>query len=164
MSHMAKQRPRAAAHVPTKARLRLVHGKTAGHPLALLGLPPTGTPELLALVARGLPFSAIDRFKQASGLPWDAVCELVRIPPRTLARRRAARRLDAAESDRLVRAARIVQQALGLFEGDAQAARAWLAAPQRAFGGATPLAFARTETGAREVENLIGRLEHGVYG
>jgi putative toxin-antitoxin system antitoxin component (TIGR02293 family) len=131
--------------------------------LSLLGLPALETNELLALVARGLPFGAIERFKQASGLAWEAVCELVQIPPRTLTRRRAARRLEPGESDRLVRAARVFQQAIDLFEGDAQAAREWLASPQRAFGGATPLAFARTETGAREVENLIGRLEHGVY-
>jgi uncharacterized protein (DUF2384 family) len=30
-------------------------------------------------------------------------------------------------------------------------------------GHATPLALADTEFGAREVEDLLGRLEHGVY-
>jgi hypothetical protein len=32
-----------------------------------------------------------------------------------------------------------------------------------ALGGAVPLAVARTELGALEVERLIGRLEHGVF-
>jgi uncharacterized protein (DUF2384 family) len=33
----------------------------------------------------------------------------------------------------------------------------------RALGGRSPLDFAQTEPGAREVENVIGRLEHGVF-
>ena len=36
-------------------------------------------------------------------------------------------------------------------------------AKNRALGGATPLDFAKTEPGAREVENVLGRLEHGVF-
>jgi uncharacterized protein (DUF2384 family) len=39
----------------------------------------------------------------------------------------------------------------------------WLRSPNRALGGESPLALSKTEVGAREVENLIGRLEHGVF-
>jgi uncharacterized protein (DUF2384 family) len=35
--------------------------------------------------------------------------------------------------------------------------------PQRALGGAVPVDIAKTEVGAREIENIIGRLEHGVF-
>jgi uncharacterized protein (DUF2384 family) len=38
-----------------------------------------------------------------------------------------------------------------------------LIAPRKAFGNQSPLDYSRTELGAREVENLIGRLEHGVF-
>ena len=58
--------------------------------------------------------------------------------------------------------ASLFEQAVDLFEGDAAAARRWLAAPNRALGGESPLSFAETEPGVREVERLIGRLEHGV--
>jgi putative toxin-antitoxin system antitoxin component (TIGR02293 family) len=78
-----------------------------------------------------------------------------------MARRRREGRLLPAESDRLLRAARVWGLALELFEGDADAARRWLAAPSRALGGKPPLEVARTEIGAREVEQLVGRLEHG---
>jgi putative toxin-antitoxin system antitoxin component (TIGR02293 family) len=66
------------------------------------------------------------------------------------------------ESDRLVRAARVFSQAVGLFEGDGNAARQWLTVPQPALGGSTPWEYAATDLGAREVEGLIGRLEHGI--
>jgi uncharacterized protein (DUF2384 family) len=34
----------------------------------------------------------------------------------------------------------------------------------RALGGASPFEMARTEVGTREVEHLIARAEHGVFG
>jgi putative toxin-antitoxin system antitoxin component (TIGR02293 family) len=118
--------------------------------------------DLVAVVERGLPFSALEEFKQHTALPWEAICRLVQLPMRTLTRRRAAGRLDSAESDRLIRAARLFHQLLELYEGEVDAARTWLARPQRGLGGATPLEFARTETGAREVERLLGRLSYSV--
>jgi putative toxin-antitoxin system antitoxin component (TIGR02293 family) len=42
-------------------------------------------------------------------------------------------------------------------------ARRWVNSPQVGLGGAIPLDFAETEVGAREVEDLLGRIEHGVY-
>ncbi|HBZ70018.1 MAG TPA: hypothetical protein DEP35_09900 [Deltaproteobacteria bacterium] len=156
--------PRRRASAPTEARARARPRALSSAPgaLALLGLPASSTSNLVAEVERGLPFSSLERFKQHTALPWEAICALVQLPMRTLTRRRAAGRLDSAESDRLVRAARLYHQMLQLFEGDEEDARAWLTRPQRGLGGATPLEFARTETGAREVEQLLGRLEHGV--
>ena len=58
---------------------------------------------------------------------------------------------------------RVLGKALKMFEGDSRAAERWLSSPRRALGGATPLELAKTEAGAREVEALIGRLEHGVF-
>ena len=42
-------------------------------------------------------------------------------------------------------------------------ARRWLTSPQFGLGGAVPLEYAETEVGAREVEDLLGRIEFGVY-
>jgi putative toxin-antitoxin system antitoxin component (TIGR02293 family) len=61
-----------------------------------------------------------------------------------------------------VRLSRLVGLALELFEGDLGETRTWLTTPHAAFADQTPLDFATTEIGAREVENVIGRLEHGI--
>ena len=61
-----------------------------------------------------------------------------------------------------MRAARIFSLAVGLFDGDGEAARRWLTHPQAALEGSTPWDYAATEIGAREVANLIGRLEYGI--
>ena len=61
------------------------------------------------------------------------------------------------------RAERVFGKAQKLFEGDARAAERWLSSPKAGLGGAVPSELAETEAGAREVEALIGRLEHGVF-
>ncbi len=80
-----------------------------------------------------------------------------------MARRKAAGRLAPDESERLLRISTVFEKTVDLFEGDVAGAVAWLTSPKRALGRETPLAYSRTELGAREVEDLIGRLEHGVF-
>ncbi len=57
----------------------------------------------------------------------------------------------------------IVQMATDLFEGNQSAAMSWLTTPKMALHSRTPLEFIRTESGAEEVKDLIGRLEHGSF-
>lgn len=135
----------------------------AGHSyVTLLGLQTFDTAVLRQRIREGLAYRSWVQFLQNTGLTKEEANLLVSIAPRTLVRRKEEGRLHPDESDRLVRAARIFSQAVELFEGDAKSARAWLSRPQSALGGATPLDYAATEIGAREVENLIGRLEYGI--
>jgi putative toxin-antitoxin system antitoxin component (TIGR02293 family) len=121
-----------------------------------------GALELVERVKAGLPFKAMVRFQERTGLSAAAVADLIQVPLRTLNRRKTEGRFTPDESDRLLRAARIFGLALDLFEGRDQEARQWLERSQPALGGATPLSLAATEVGGREVEELIGRLEHGI--
>ena len=131
--------------------------------LELLGLRSMHLRELLRLIARGLPFDSIERMQKNVGFDIDTLAALVQIPRRTLTRRRSEGRFTPEESDRLVAAARLLSKALDLFEGNAEGARGWLLAPQLGLAGAIPLDIAKTETGAREVEILIDRLEQGIF-
>lgn len=162
----AKGAGKATAGPADLARYRglLAERGGAGHAYAvLLGLKDGDAAALLERVRRGLSFAAFERLQRNAGLGAEELAGLVRIPPRTLLRRRAAGRLTPEESDRLVRAARVLGRALALFDGDPAAARRWLEAPAAALGGRPPLAVADTDVGAREVEALAGRLEHGVF-
>jgi len=124
-------------------------------------------PNVAATVARieaGLPVREFDALRALLGLSVEDLARRVRISVATLSRRRRSGAvLDAEHSDRILRFARLYRLAVDLYDGDHEAARIWLARPARALGGKTPLDFAGTEAGAHEVENLIGRLEHGVY-
>ena len=157
-------RTKAAGTIPDSGRTEpALRGCGAGHPyVSLLGLRTFDTAGLRERVREGLAYRSWTQFLQNTRLPKDMALHVVGIAPRTIARRKAEGRLHPDESDRLVRAARIFSQAVALFVGDDQAAREWLSRPQPALGGSTPVDYAASEIGAREVENLMGRLEHGI--
>ena len=128
-----------------------------------VGLRSNNLQHLLGRIAAGLPYHAVERLRAKSGLSLTDVARVTGIPLRTMSRRRDSGRLKPAESERLLRLTFLFEQAVDLFEGDANAVRSWLETPNAALHGDTPLQLAETEIGAREVENLIGRLEHGVF-
>lgn len=130
-----------------------------------VGVRAPNTAAVVERVRAGLPFAALERYRRLLRLDsLRQAAELIMIPPRTMYYRKKANRLTAAESDRLLRATRIFGLAVDLFDGDEDAARRWLRTPKESLGGSAPLSYATTEVGAREVEELIGRTEHGVYG
>jgi len=141
-------------------RHRQIRFRTRG---ASLGLRGTRTAHLVCQIEAGLSFKALESLAALSGLSVSRIASTLGIPERTLARRREAGRFAPHESERLLRISTIFEKAVGLFEGDVSGAVTWLTHPKRALGGQTPFAYSRTEVGAREVENLIGRLEHGVF-
>ena len=96
------------------------------------------------------------------GYSEDEIFALV-VPKRTLARRKAANEpLTVEETDKALRLARIASQAGRVF-GAADKAHRWLRKPKRALQGETPVAYLATEAGARVVEEMLGRIEHGIF-
>jgi putative toxin-antitoxin system antitoxin component (TIGR02293 family) len=113
-------------------------------------------------IQKGFPFRELEMLRQTIDLPLEQLAAKLLISRSTLQRRKTAGRLSPAESDKVIRFSRLLQQATELF-GDVEKARAWLKHPQRGLGGAVPLDYAETEVGAQEVEKLLGRMKYGVY-
>ena len=121
------------------------------------------TPSKLIEVLRiGLPVQELYDLQASLDVPMEKLFPMLGISKATLHRRKAGGRLDQAESDRVVRFAKLMGKAVEVLESE-ENARQWLTAPQFGLGGAVPLEYAETEVGAREVEDLLGRIEHGVY-
>ena len=129
--------------------------------LSLLACP-TGE-VVLSLVRSGLPFVALEKLVAAVGSTQKEVASVLGIPATTLSRRRRDGRLTPVESDHVIRIARLTVMARALMAGDPIAAQRWLTTQHPVLGHETPLRRASTETGGREVEDLIGRLRHGVF-
>jgi putative toxin-antitoxin system antitoxin component (TIGR02293 family) len=132
-------------------------------PGELLGLKSREIQSVLDVIFTGLRWSAVSSFLHDSGFTQTELAEYLGVPPRTLARRKEAGSLDEHESERMLRLAEIYQAALHLFDDDKTDAREWLLSPVRGLNNKRPIDYARTDYGAREVRNLIGRLEHGVF-
>jgi len=130
---------------------------------ASIGLRSASRKSVIKRLKEGLPISAFDKLQTAVDIPSSDLARIVNIAPRTLARRKQTGRLQSDESERVLRIGVLFDLA-GDVLGNHGDARNWLKSPNRALGGSTPLEYADTEPGAREVEELLGRIEHGVFG
>ena len=110
----------------------------------------------------GLPYAALEALSRRYAIALPRVARVVGLPARTHARRKKERQLSAAESDRLLRLARVAAEAESVL-GAPDKAGQWLQKPNRALRGAVPLDLLDTSLGAEEVVTVLGRIEHGVY-
>jgi len=117
---------------------------------------------LIEVIRVGLPVRELDLLQASLAVPMEKLAPKLGISKATLHRRKAQGRLGPEESDRVVRYARLMGKAVEVMEGE-EPARRWMTSPQVGLGGAVPLDYAETEVGAREVEDLLGRIEYGVY-
>lgn len=117
--------------------------------------------ELRRLVEAGLPVASLGRVaERVAGYPAGATAIKHRIVPKaTLHRRRD--RLSLQESERLERLARVTALAEAVWEDQAQA-HEFLTHPQSQLGGLRPLDLAYSDLGARQVEELLLKLEYAL--
>ena len=113
-------------------------------------------------IQAGLSFRAVRNLQNALDLPLEKIATFLGMSRATLHRRKTQGKIARDESEKLVRYQRLVKRAEEVF-GSAASAREWLIHSQPGLGNVKPVEFARTELGAREVENLLGRIEYGVY-
>ena len=119
--------------------------------------------DLRTRITRGLPYRSLESVRHRWQLTLPEAATILHTPMRTLARRKRERKLQAVESDRLVRFARVAAHAVAVF-GDEPTATDWLRRPNRALGGETPLRLLDTEVGTAQVDEVLGRLEYGLVG
>lgn len=125
--------------------------------------PLTNDLEMAAVVLHGLPASVVRRIGAFLGIRAAKVGPIVKISEKTLDRRlKRGARLKPDESERMARLMRIITLAVSAL-GSEDNARLWLQRPLRELGDQTPLQLATTEPGSREVERVLGRIEHGIF-
>ena len=126
----------------------------------ILGRVVSSEDALREVIREGFPPAVVEELMRTSGLTLKELAGALDLSPRSLQRRRRSGRLAPYESDRLYRLARIVALA-NEFLGDHERAIRWLKRPNRALGGIAPVAALDTELGARQVENVLGRIAYG---
>lgn len=120
--------------------------------------------DLADLIVSGMPCRAAESLRRRLHITEQELARSLGVSAKTLHRAGARRpaRLTPAQGDRLYRLARIVAMAEQAFENTQRAYR-WLQEPQRGLGARVPLTLLATEAGAREVEDLLGRIEYSVF-
>lgn len=169
VDHTAKKKPVEITRLrekPVKFRgLGVVkHYVLAPEDLARRAAIGFSTFALVNALQEGLPFRELEELQESLEMPMEKLAPLLGISKATLHRTKnnVHKPLSPTVSDRVVRYARLLGMASEVMGGREEALR-WLNSPQIGLGGAVPLEFAKTEIGGREVENLLGRIEFGVY-
>lgn len=127
------------------------------------GLPPRGL-ELTRMLEAGLPVAVIEDIRHWSAMTRADVMKYAGINERNIARRKSAgKSLSPDESERIARFVRVMDAAVQLFGGHKEEATQWLSRPVKGLGNIAPITLLATESGALDVLDLIGRLEHGVF-
>ncbi len=115
-----------------------------------------------ASVKSGVPAKTVKGYVDQGRLRRSDV--LMVIPTRTFERRLSeGQTLKIDEADAIARLVRVRDHARRAFEDD-DVAEEWLSLPNPELGGEIPIKMARTDIGARDVEAVLTRFEHGVYG
>jgi putative toxin-antitoxin system antitoxin component (TIGR02293 family) len=140
------------------SELQAVIKELGGH--QTLGRTLSNERDLREAIREGFPPAVVEELMRASGLSLKELAESLDLSPRSLQRRRRSGRLARFESDRLYRLARIVALARQNL-GNQELAMRWLKRANRALGGLAPIAAIDTEPGARQVENVLGRIAYG---
>ncbi|WP_375436355.1 antitoxin Xre/MbcA/ParS toxin-binding domain-containing protein [uncultured Hymenobacter sp.] len=128
----------------------------ADHPLRGHGL--------VRRVREQVPTAAVRPLTARLELTLKEVATLLALTERTLARRleEAEGHLDTTESERLLLLDNLALHGLAVFEDQGKFNR-WLRRPLPVLEGRSPLAYLDTATSFQVVDQLLGRLEHGVY-
>jgi len=118
--------------------------------------------ELIHLFKAGLSATLFGQVASCLQVSERQLANIVSIPVSTLTRRKRAGRLNTVESERVYRMIRIYNRAMEVLGSD-EAATRWIHTKIKALGWQTPFSYADTEIGAREVEAVLGRIDHGVF-
>jgi putative toxin-antitoxin system antitoxin component (TIGR02293 family) len=118
--------------------------------------------KLIDAMSAGLPAHLARELAKCLSVTMEDMAGLLRLNPRTFQRRLDEGTLDLSESERLWELSRLFHRAVDVLESRAAAVH-WFKNPIEALGWATPLAYARTAVGLRELDNILGRIEHGVF-
>ena len=131
-----------------------------------LGLGVQTDFELMLQVESGLPVEAYGALLKL-GLPKIDIQEHI-IPARTYKHRLTQKRragkgaYSPEESERILRAVRLVLRVREMYEGNMDPVLRWFREPKTRFHGRSPFQMLETNTGAGLVEEMILQAQHGM--
>jgi putative toxin-antitoxin system antitoxin component (TIGR02293 family) len=112
-------------------------------------------------ISKGLGAGILATIQSRLHLSNKQLSDLILVSARTLDRRKKENRLPPDESERSYRIARLTDRAYQVL-GESDKVATWFSEPNFALGNRTPLELAKTEPGAHLIEQLLGRIEHGM--
>lgn len=126
-------------------------------------LPERTSPfELIAQSRSGMAHQEVRGLATLLELTIRELAALLSMNERTMARRLMSGSLNKVESERLLLLKALAAHGLRVFEDQGKFNR-WLRRPLEVLEGQSPLQLLDTATGFQVVDQILGRIEYGVY-
>ena len=127
-----------------------------------IGITAEHPAELIGILKSGLPFKSFEKLRNNLDMSEKSLAKILQLTAAELQERKARGYFRRDESERLYRIARLYDRAYELFS-DQKMLKCWIKMPKLALAGMSPIHYADLEPGAIEVDDLLGRLQYGVY-
>ena len=122
----------------------------------------TGPGTLVEVHDDSVPFSSVERVANRLGVESGELLKVIGIAGRTAIRRKAQGYLRAEEADRLLRVARVLEEASRVF-GTAEKAATWLRTAHPLLGDWAPYRLLDSDAGAKAVSDELVRIDFGDF-
>lgn len=126
----------------------------------VVGRPVTCDLDIARLIRDGLPVDVVDRLVGDKTVTPNEVSRII-IAAKTMSERRRKGGLTPEQSEKVIRVARVLAEALETF-GSRDKALTWMRRGCTVLGGKAPIDLLDTDEGAGLVECLLGRIAHGL--
>jgi putative toxin-antitoxin system antitoxin component (TIGR02293 family) len=123
---------------------------------------PVSTLDFLSAGSKGIPKSSIINLATVLNVPMKDMATMLNLSYKTLGRKKKTDLLDTITSSLSIEIANTIAKGLTVFE-DADKLNRWLHKENRALQGQKPFDMLNTPTGIRLVNQILGRIEEGVY-
>jgi len=118
--------------------------------------------DLVDLGAKGVLKKQVKHLGNVMCITSTTLAKLLAITPRTIQRQPEEKRFDRVVSERAINLAQLIVKGIELFK-DKDEFCAWLQAPCLALGSRTPISLLTSSVGVGMVNDLLGRMEYGVF-
>lgn len=123
---------------------------------------PSSALDFLAATGRGVPKSSIENLAEVMDVPMKDMATLLNLSYKTLSRKKKTDVFGDLVSSLSIEIAGTVAKGLAVFE-DAEVLNRWLHKENKALKGQKPFDLLNTPTGIKLVNQVLGRIEDGVY-
>lgn len=119
--------------------------------------------DLITLSNKGIRKASLDALVGHMGMTKKSFAEdILNLSVKTLERKNGDDLLDRQTSSHIIEVAKVVEHAFEVFE-DEERVQKWLNTPNRALNQFKPLELFYLPTGLTMVDNVLGRIEEGIY-
>jgi len=123
---------------------------------------PSSVIDFFTASSRGIPKLSLINLATVMNVPMKDIATLLNVSYKTLGRKKKTDMLDSISSSLSIEIANTIAKGLSVFEDSSKLNR-WLHKENRALKGQKPFDLLSTPTGIKLVNQILGRIEEGVY-